>query len=184
MSDTDHAALEVWKATIDVQKHFNDLCLRVRSIAVTVLGAFLAAAGYALREHQSVTVLDKTASLAGLILLAGLVCWTAFWLMDRLWYHRLLRAAVRHGRKVEQALVETIPVIGLTGTIDDESPLLGMRAGHRLSIFYGFVAALLFVAAGMALVAPTLYYVGGLAVLLAIFLTEFWPQIRSRSGSD
>jgi hypothetical protein len=183
MSDTEHA-LEVWKVTIDVQKHFNDLCLRVRSIAVTVLGAFLAAAGYALREHQSVTVLGKAASLAGLILLAGLICWTAFWLMDRLWYHRLLRAAVRHGRKVEQALVETVPVIGLTCTIDDESPLLGMRAGHRLSVFYGFVAVLLFVAAGMALEAPTLYHIGGFAVLLAIFVTEFWPQSGSRGRPD
>lgn len=53
MKESDAAKLEVWKATIDVQKHFNELGLRVRSIAVTVLGALLAAAGYALKETQN-----------------------------------------------------------------------------------------------------------------------------------
>lgn len=62
--------LEVWKATLEVQRHFNDLGLRVRSLAITVLGAFMAAAGYAFKEQNN--------NAAGLILSAGLVCWLAF----------------------------------------------------------------------------------------------------------
>lgn len=68
--------------------------------------------------------------------------------MDRLWYLRLLKVAVVHGRKVEEALVWTVPTIGLTTTIDNLSPLWGLRAGHRLTIFYCSIAALLWIAAG------------------------------------
>lgn len=144
------ATFEVWKVTIEVQKHFNDLGMRVRSIAITVLGAFLAGAGYALKEQETVAFGSTQISLPGLILVSALVCWCAFYVMDRLWYHRLLKAAVKHGVEVEEALKPTVPLIGLTRTIDDESPLFAFRAGHRLSIFYTSIAALLTVAAGVA----------------------------------
>jgi hypothetical protein len=165
-------SLEIWKATIDVQKHFNELSLRVRSIAVTVLGAFLAAAGYALKESKTVDFLGQQVSLTGTILLGALVCWAAFFVMDRLWYHRLLRAAVSHGRKVEEGL-QAIPNVGLTSTIDDASPLWGMRAGHRLSLFYGFIAVLLWLGAGTALRAGTPYYIIGDILLLVALALEF-----------
>src|SRR5690606_38309066 len=67
MLDQQQAAFEVWKATIEVQKHFNEISLRVRSIAVTVLGAFLDAAGYALNEQTAVTVLKDSVPLTALI---------------------------------------------------------------------------------------------------------------------
>ena len=38
-----NGALEVWKTTVDVQKHFNELELKIRNFAITVVGAFLAA---------------------------------------------------------------------------------------------------------------------------------------------
>jgi hypothetical protein len=162
--DRETAALEVWKATIDVQKHFNELGLRVRSIAVTVLGAFFAAAGYAIKEQRL--------ALTGVILMGALVCWSAFYVMDRLWYHRLLRAAVAHGRLVEDALQPSLPFIGLTGTIDKASPIWGMRAGHRLSFFYGFIWGLLWLAAGTALRSPWIFYVVGAGVLILIVILE------------
>lgn len=174
--DIDAATLEVWKTTIEVQKHFNELSLRVRSIAITVLGAFLASAGYALKERAAVTFLGKDVSLTGMILLAALVCWIVFYVMDRLWYHRLLRAAVQHGRKVEAALKEAVPASGLTGTIDDASPLWGLRAGHRLSIFYGFIAMLLWLGAGSSLRASPLYYIIGVVFALIATALEFWPR--------
>lgn len=166
------ANLEVWKVTIDVQKHFNDLGLRVRSIAVTVLGALLAAAGYALKERSAVDFFGHQVSLTGTILLAALVCWAAFYVMDRLWYHRLLKASVLHGRKIEEALVASIPIIGLTTSIDEASPLVGLRAGQRLSLFYGVIGACLWVGAGVALKATSPYYVVGIVVLLTAVTLE------------
>ena len=35
--------LEAWKVTVEVQMHFNELEMKVRSFAITVLAAFLAA---------------------------------------------------------------------------------------------------------------------------------------------
>lgn len=151
----EQASLEIWKVTIDVQKHFNELSMRVRSIAVTVLAAFLAAAGYALKGAMTVVILGQTVSLAALTLAAGLLCWAAFYLMDRHWYHRLLRGAVAHGIKVEEALAERLPIIGLTGSIAYVSPMtvwgVKTHARHRLDIFYGIIGLLLLAAAIVAL---------------------------------
>lgn len=180
MANAETATLEVWKATIEVQKHFNELSLRVRSLAVTVLGAFLAAAGYALKEKAAVSFLGQQVSLTGMILLGALVCWSAFYVMDRLWYHRLLRAAVQHGRTVEASVSDAVPGIGLTTAIDDASPLWGMRAGHRLSIFYGFIAVLLWLGAGSALGASPPYYLVGFVLLMVALGLE----LSSRSGAN
>lgn len=178
------ATFEVWKVTIEVQKHFNDLGMRVRSIAITVLGAFLAGAGYALKEQQTVAFGSAQISLSGLILGSALVCWGAFYVMDRLWYHRLLKAAVKHGVEVEEALKVTVPLIGLTRTINDESPLFGFRAGHRLSIFYSSIAVLLMIAAGVAF--RQVAWAGGIAVtfVLLIALAETWRQQGKAKGKS
>jgi len=134
MSDKE-IGLEVWKTTIEVQKHFNEVGIKIRSIAVTVLAAFLAVAGYAFKEGNK--------PLAGVILLASLVCWLSFYLMDRAWYHRLLQAAVRHGERVENGLKASIPNIDLTTRIKASSPVMGLSAGVRLSFFYFSIAAML-----------------------------------------
>jgi hypothetical protein len=167
-----NSALEVWKTTLAVQQHFNELSLRVRSIAVTVLGGFLAVAGYALKERATVEFMGRQISLTGAILLAALLCWGAFYVMDRLWYHRLLRAAVQHGRAVEDQLRSAIPTIGLTTTIDEASPIWGLRAGHRLSIFYGFIAVVLWIGAGTALRASSPYFLVGVMCLLVTVTFE------------
>lgn len=175
---TENTTLEVWKVTIDVQKHFNDLGLRVRSLAVAILAALLAAAGYALKENETVPLLGQQRSLAGLILLAALVCWVACYVMDRMWYHRLLQAAVAHGRKVEAELIATIPNIGLTTAIDDASPIRGLRAYHRLSIFYVSIALILLVAAGVALGGGGLYWGLWGLIGLIVLLLRLWPKSK------
>lgn len=167
MTEEDKATLEVWKVTIDVQKHFNDLSMRVRNFAITVLGAFLAAAGYALKDGETVTLLDRTFSLTAWILIAAILCWFAFYLMDLHWYHRLLRGAVKHGKAVETALEGRIPTIALTHTIDDASPIYGLRASQRLTIFYGLVGSLLVAGALAAFRASTPYFVA-LGIVIAI----------------
>lgn len=173
------AALEIWKTTIDLQKHFNDLSMRVRGLAITVLGGFLGAAGYALNASRNVVVAATSIPLTTLILFAALICWSAFYLMDRLWYHRLLTATVAHGQKVEAALMTDLPIIGLTRCINDASPIYGLKARHRLSIFYGFFGALLYTAAGIYYRAPLAFFITGALVAFGIFLLEFFSN---RSG--
>ena len=42
--------VSVWEKTIDVQQHFNDLCLRIRNYAITVLAAILGISALSLKE--------------------------------------------------------------------------------------------------------------------------------------
>lgn len=42
-------SIGIWEKVIDVQMHFNDLCLRVRNFAVSLLGVLLGAAAISYR---------------------------------------------------------------------------------------------------------------------------------------
>lgn len=146
--------IEVWKKTVDVQQHFNDIELRVRGLALTVLTAVLGAAAVALRYGVMLHVRGCTVALASLLVALGLLVWLAFYFMDQVWYHRLLMGAVRHGEALEESLKDRVPGIELTRRISDESPyrfkLVGrqwkIHSRHKINIFYGFVIALLLVA--------------------------------------
>ncbi len=92
--DKDQITIEAWKQTIAVQLHFNDLELRIRAFGLTAIAAILGLAG--LNAENANTNANT------LILAAALVIWLAFFLMELLWYHPLLKAAVEHGEAIEK----------------------------------------------------------------------------------
>lgn len=98
--------LELWKKTVEVQQHFNDLELRIRNFALIVVGALLALGGYAVRETVTLSVLGFNLSAAGLIIWSSLIPLAAFYFMDRWWYHRLLKGAVAAAIPLEKELEE------------------------------------------------------------------------------
>jgi hypothetical protein len=145
-------ALEAWKTTVGVQQHFNDLELRIRNFAITFAGAILGLAGLALKE-------DPKSHLPAALLTVGLIGWAAFYVMDRLWYHRFLDAATEHARNLETWLRAATGtedwVFNLAGGIKEKSGislaskvgwwsrLIGrfykggkLRSRHRIDIFY------------------------------------------------
>jgi hypothetical protein len=63
--------VEAWKQSVDIQKHFNELSLKVRHSAVTALGAGLAATGLLVNEDYSLLVSTKF-----MIIVTGVVIWT------------------------------------------------------------------------------------------------------------
>jgi len=159
MEGDDAHKIEIWKTIIDVQKHFNELEMRIRNVAVTVLAAFLAAAGITMKDNMHVTLGNLEVSLTSLVLLGGALCWLAFYGMDRFWYHRLLMGAVKQGLTAEASLSVRFPEIGLTKAIGDESPVklgsLTIRSSNKIDIFYWSVALLLILAAVMAWSQPS-----------------------------
>jgi hypothetical protein len=136
--------IEIWKTTIDVQKHFNDLGLRVRNFAITVTGAILGAAGFAVKEGLSLTVFGFHIPLSAFLVFVGLLSGFGFWLMDRHWYHRLLLGAVKHGESIEKTLETVLPEISLTRAITLASPTkIGKWEIHsrtKMDFFYGLGA--------------------------------------------
>lgn len=161
MPEADKAALyvELWKQTIDIQKHFNDIELRIRGLALTVLTFILGGASLAIRDGTTVTLASFRIDLGAIILVLGFFLWLSFYFVDQIWYHRLLVGAVLHGSALEQELRNWLPEAGLTDQISKSSPYImkvgiwkisrkiELHSSDKLKVFYFFIAALLLVLA-------------------------------------
>lgn len=132
--------VDVWKKTVDVQQHFNDLELRIRNYAVTVLAAMLSLAALGLKENLEIIVCGHTISVAAATLSAATLPWLAFYLMDRFWYHKLLYGAVSHGQVIEDRWKNFLPEISLTDSIGKFSPSKifkwKIRSPRKIDLFY------------------------------------------------
>ena len=67
--------------------------MNIRRTAIGTLAALLAAGAIAFRFGGVVVVFEWTVSIASLFSTVAIFCWLAFYLLDRFWYHALLRAS-------------------------------------------------------------------------------------------
>ena len=150
--------IEMWKETIGVQKHFNDIEMKIRGLALTVLTFVLGGASVAVRYGTTVKLSGFKLQLGALILVLGFFLWMTFYMVDQIWYHRLLMGAVIHGEQLETALRQVLPLTGLTHQISKSSPyllkvsvakrVLWQREFHskgKIFFFYWFIGGLLVV---------------------------------------
>src|SRR5215217_2383954 len=147
--------VEMWKKSVDVQQHFNDIEWRIRGLALTVATFALGAAGVAAKDGTRIGWL----SLGSLVVLLGLLLWYGFYFVDRVWYHPLLKSAVKHGTVIEEEIKKSLPQAGMTAAITAGSPQnVGrivqffsgrsrMHSDDKLIWFYKVGAAALFLAA-------------------------------------
>jgi FMN phosphatase YigB (HAD superfamily) len=106
-------SLVAWKQTIEVQEHFNDLEMRIRNFGLTLLVAVLGVTGAVLKDG------NKLLSIG--LVTGALIAWASFYVMDRWWYHPLLRGAVSHATALEDTLTPQVPGIGLSRAITHAS---------------------------------------------------------------
>lgn len=154
--EPDHIGLqiEIWKQVIDVQKHFNDLCLRVRNVGISLLGVLLAAGAALHANNVVIHFASRDVSVAFWFLVVGLIVWLAMYVMDRQWYHVLLRASVEHGISIERRLMDTFPDIGLATHVQRRNHEGHLGTGARkLTVFYGAVTFILLVTMVLLLLA-------------------------------
>ena len=144
------AQVEIWKKIVDVQQHFNDLELRIRNFALIVTGAFLGLGGYAIKDGGFESVSGHHVSSAALIVGASLLPLIAFYLMDRLWYHRLLDGAVKAGTDAEAKLTSLGLTVDLGSRISKASPFVlplirrEVHSRHKMDGFYGLLGLAIF----------------------------------------
>ena len=163
MNDEDKLKIyvDLWKQTVEVQKHFNDIELRIRGLALTALTFTLGAAAIAIKDNTEAIVFGAHVQLAAVILFLGAVLWLAFYFVDGVWYHRLLLGSVIHGHDLEARIAESLALggvdgkVGLTDQISITSPYplrVGVRrfaatwnihSSTKLKMFYWLVAAML-----------------------------------------
>jgi hypothetical protein len=167
MDDLDRIKLyvDLWKQAVDVQKHFNDIEIRIRSLALTVLTFAVGAAAVAIKDKTAVNIFRLDLHLSAVILFLGALLWLVFYFVDQVWYHRLLGGSVQYATTLEKEIAVLLgrdPAEGLTQQISLNSPYpfkMGLR-GHnlltwrihspvKLKIFYWIIAALL-IAFGIA----------------------------------
>ncbi|MFI9727217.1 hypothetical protein [Streptomyces sp. NPDC052092] len=136
--------LEMWKQTIAVQQHFNDIGWRIRGLALTALTFALGAAAVAAREKSTIQIFGYDIQLSACISTLGFILWFSFYFVDQVWYHRLLVGAVRHGEALEAALQAKLPEAGLTKAISQNSPYTAnlkvtsftIHSSAKMRIFY------------------------------------------------
>jgi hypothetical protein len=150
MADKDRVqrGLTAWEKAIDVQMHFNDLEIRIRNLALTLLAAIVGGVGLALEGDRK--------AVAAILLAAALGAWLSFYLMDRFWYHPLLKGAVDHAARLEDELGPDVPGVGLSKAIGKASPIvlrkeegtkgeIAIHSSQKMDIFYGTIALLLLI---------------------------------------
>lgn len=140
--------MEAWKQCVDVQKHFNDIELRIRNFALTSLTAFGALAGVGLQNGMAVDLFAHHVSISVFLLGTAIFVWLGFYFMDRYWYHNLLKGAVKQGMYIEKRLRRVLPESGLAGMISRTSPqkfpLVGtLGSSEKIDFFYLSVACVL-----------------------------------------
>ncbi|MGA2797378.1 MAG: HAD family hydrolase [Thermoguttaceae bacterium] len=146
--------LEAWKVTVDVQKHFNDLEMRIRNFALTLITAAIAAAGFMFKEDIRLPIFGINFPLGSVVIIGAIPIWFAFFLMDRYWYHKFLLGAVRHGHYIERRFHMIIPEIGLSEAISKASPSricgITIHSHWKINIFYMMGIVVLIIASVLA----------------------------------
>jgi len=118
-------ALEAWKKVVQTQEHFNEICMKVRTLYATVLAAILSLYGVILREplNQSLHISGLSVDPFMAVCAAIFSVTTLFYFVDKEWYHRLLLGAVDQGIEIEKRWGDLLPEIQLGSKISNRSPV-------------------------------------------------------------
>lgn len=110
--------IKIWDRTIDVQKHFNDIELKIRQLAITVSGLLLGGIITASKLN-----LSENSNLIPIGFLITAIIWIVFYFMDKYWYHPLLKGSVYAGIELESQISSKLNFKGLTKHIGEKSPI-------------------------------------------------------------
>ena len=150
--------LEEWKHVTNVQMHFNEMIIRMRTLAVSVVITVFGAAGFAIAAHrdQFVRVFERDIHASAFVVTFGLVLWLTIFIIDYWYYYKLLLGSVRRGYEIDAAFWNSniLGTMRLFGSAMLISAAIGPRGFSEwpLRFFYGII------------------YFAGLAFLIAILI--------------
>jgi ABC-type Co2+ transport system permease subunit len=148
VTNADHL-IKVWEKVIDLQMHFNEMCMNLRRTAISVLGVMLAAGALSFRFGGAIEIGSNTMSVAFVFVAVALLVWVSFYLMDRFWYHQLLRSTVSYAESLQTSAKSA----GLSFDLDVSKKIreenqrsLNLSGAAKINWFYGVIAVSLIVA--------------------------------------
>lgn len=162
--------LKVWKEYEQVAMHFNDLLMRLRTQSLAAIGAVATLAGIVLTSEGSVGL--RWATLAGVFSLL-IFFWVAVWILDFVYYNRLLGGAVDALLEIESESPDQKRVPQLTLSTRIEAAVAGAsRAAYWTRakawwLFYSVVFGAL--VTGLIV---SMYAVGGIGKAFAALTSE------------
>jgi hypothetical protein len=113
--------IDVWKTIVGVQMHFNDIGMRVRGLFVTILVALFASIGFLIDKQLSLQIWRVNIQFATIVPIFGIFGTMLFYLIDRYWFHRLLKGSVNHAIQIEKRYRAQLPELSLSAEIGNES---------------------------------------------------------------
>jgi len=101
-----------WKTIIETQMHFNDLIMRLRSIAITALTTLV---GIALAVIKFAKLADGAAVV---VFFVPWLLWLVVFVLDYFYYHRLLMGSVIASFKFDECReLQELGLFGMSSTI-------------------------------------------------------------------
>jgi hypothetical protein len=120
-----HLALvvDIWKYSVGVQMHFNDMGMKIRNLYFTILAAAIGLLGVVQGKQIEIPFPPVTVHLPLFVLMAVIPISMLFYFLDAHWYHRLLLGAVKQCATIEARYAGVLPEIQLGAAISRESPV-------------------------------------------------------------
>ncbi len=122
--------LEEYKLVIETQMHFNEMLLKYRSLAFTIIAGLTALAIIYLKGEityvEKLSIFGYELNLAGLFASIILIIWFLIGCVDYCYYFRLLIGAVERSTEMEKGIKEYSPFdcgfLGMTTKINKAMP--------------------------------------------------------------
>lgn len=121
----EHLALvtDIWKYSVGVQMHFNDMGMKIRNLYFTILAAAIGLIGVVQGKQIEIPYPPINIHLPLFVLVAVIPISMLFYFLDAHWYHRLLLGAVKQCATIETRYAPVLPEIQLGAAISKESPV-------------------------------------------------------------
>ena len=132
------AAVQRWRTVIDTQMHFNRMLMRTRAAGVSLVIAVFGAAAVGLAQFpgQVIALFGGYIHITAVVIVFGLALLGTLFVLDYLYFYRMLLAVVRYGEEIEIESRKTgaIMAFGLTCCISKASSQ--RRATVVILLFY------------------------------------------------
>jgi len=91
--------IEIWKEAVETQMHFNDLLIKMRTTVISIILAVFGGSAIALRDmNWYADIFGQQVRLSALIIALGLIFLFVQFLVDSLYYFKLLLGSVEYTR--------------------------------------------------------------------------------------
>jgi uncharacterized membrane protein len=144
-ADLLHIITEEWKQITTVQMHFNEMIIRMRTLAVSVVISVFGGAGFVVARYrdQFIKLEGRSFHISVFVAAAGLLLWLTIFIVDYCYYYKLLLGAVRRGYEIDKAFSAS-PAFGtlhLFGAARLISAAIGPSGASEyiIWVYYGLV---------------------------------------------